>query len=81
MQVIHDDEMGGIMTIPLIVDWGIPKTCQIEDCTERTTTIISFDDSETGGVGPLTIGICENHYAEAKETGRFEYTISVGAQP
>jgi hypothetical protein len=77
MQVIHDDEAAGLMMIPLMVDWHIPQMCQIEGCAERTTTIVSFTDDESGGNGPVTIGICERHYVEANETQRFEYTVKL----
>ncbi|KKN06259.1 hypothetical protein LCGC14_1079200 [marine sediment metagenome] len=77
MNVIHDNELGGIMMIPLIVDWRVSTTCQIDGCTEKTNTIICFNDSETPTGNPLNIGICENHYVEAKKSGRFDYKVNV----
>ncbi|KKK55751.1 hypothetical protein LCGC14_3071370, partial [marine sediment metagenome] len=42
MKVIHDDELGGIMTVPLIIDWGIKQVCQVRDCSEKTNSIVIF---------------------------------------
>uniref|UniRef100_A0A6M3KHD5 Uncharacterized protein n=1 Tax=viral metagenome TaxID=1070528 RepID=A0A6M3KHD5_9ZZZZ len=77
MNVIHDDETGGIMMIPLIVDWGISKTCQIENCEEQTNAIICFNADETPTGKTLHFGICEKHHAEAKASGRFDYKVTV----
>ncbi len=75
MKVIRDEELGGIATIPLIVDWGIPRVCEILDCGDATTTIIVFDGSENPTGKSLHVGICDRHHAEAAETGKFHYTL------
>lgn len=75
MKVIHDDDLAGIMMIPLIVGWRIKETCQVKDCTERTNTIIAFTADETPNGQPMNIGICETHYRESKKSGKFHYTI------
>ena len=77
MKVIHDDELGGIMTIPLIVDWGIKRTCQVRDCDEKTNTIVVFDASETPNNESVHLGICEKHHKEASESGKFHYTVDL----
>lgn len=77
MEIIHDDELGGIATVPLIVDWGISKTCQIKDCTDKTTTIIVFTADESPTNEALHIGICEKHHDEAKEMDSFNYTVDL----
>ena len=74
MKVIHD-EAGGMYMIPLILDWHIPQTCQIEGCTEKTNAIVSFDSKESPTGKPLHIGICEKHHKEAKEKDKFHYTV------
>ena len=76
MQVIHDDEWGGIAMIPLIIDWHISKVCQVDSCVEKTAAIIVANEDDTKGNGTVTFGICETHYQEAKQTGRFDYRIN-----
>ena len=77
MKVIHDDELGGIMMIPLIVDWGIKKTCQIKYCQEKTNAIVCFDATESPTGEALHIGICETHHSEASEKNSFHYTVDL----
>ena len=75
MKVIHDDKLGGIGTIPLIVDWGIKRTCQIRDCRENTNAIVCFLACESPTGEALHIGICEKHHKEAEESNSFNYTV------
>ena len=77
MKVIHDDEFAGIMMIPLIVDWGIKKTCQIKDCSEKTNAIVCFDSTESPAGKALHLGICEKHHQEADKAGKFYYTVDL----
>ena len=77
MKVIHDDELGGIATIPLIVDWGINKTCQIKDCSDKTTAIVCFNSTESPTGEALHIGICEKHHTEASKSDSFNYTVDL----
>lgn len=77
MKVIHDSEFGGIMTIPLICDWGIAKICQVKGCKENTNTIlvISADESPTGK--SEHIGICEKHYKKSKKAEEFQFQETI----
>lgn len=69
MRVIHDDECGGIMMIPLLHGWGV-RRCNVDGCTNKPTTIVSDPDA---GWGPA--GICEPHYQSAKEAGDWKYHL------
>lgn len=42
MKIIRDEEMGGIMMIPLFQQWGVNR-CNIKDCTEKHTTICVWE--------------------------------------
>lgn len=77
MKVIHDNELGGIAMIPLICDWGIPKTCQIRGCDKDTNAIVCFTKDEAPTGEPLRIGICEEHHQEAKAKDAFNYTVDI----
>ena len=76
MKVIHDDELGGIMMIPLIVDWGINSTCQIDGCLEKTNAIVCFSADESPIGKPLHIGICEKHHKESQNASKFDYKVN-----
>jgi hypothetical protein len=65
MNIIRDDETFGIMMIPLLHDWGI-RRCNIKDCTEKPTTIISAVENVP------VFGMCEKHYQESKESGKLD---------
>jgi len=67
MNIIRDEEMHGIMMIPLLSQWGVTR-CNVAKCTEKPTTIIT-------GVINKPIGLCEKHYKECKETGKIDYTL------
>ncbi len=77
MKVIHDDELGGLTTACLIIDWGIKQVCQVGDCTEKTNTIVIFNASESPNGEALRLGICENHYKESIASGNFHYTVDL----
>ena len=77
MKVIHDDEFGGIMMIPLIVDWGISKTCQVKDCSEKTSTIVCFTPDESPTNKAIHLGICDKHHKEARDNNSFNYTVEL----
>jgi hypothetical protein len=66
MQIIRDEELGGIMMIPLFNKWGINR-CNVKDCKEKHTTICIHQK--------VTFGLCEKHYNEGKEKG--EMTLSL----
>ena len=77
MKVIHDNELGGIGTIPLIVDWRISKVCQIKDCAEKTNAIVCFTSEESPTGEAIHLGICEKHHQEASDTNSFNYTVDL----
>ena len=59
MKIIRDEELGGLMMIPLLVDWGV-RRCNVSGCTENPNTIV------TGLVArPVAVGFCEKHYQQA----------------
>ena len=63
MEIIRDNELGGLMMIPLFVDWGV-KRCNVEDCTARPSTIVRQLSPDI----PLA-GFCEEHFQEANQEG------------
>ena len=69
MKIIRDEEMGGLMMIPLFMDWGI-RRCNVKGCASKPTTIIS----QLAPKAPAS-GWCEAHYQEFKDTGKFEGTL------
>ena len=56
MRVIRDNELFGLMMIPLFVDWGI-KRCNIQGCRNKPNTLIT----ETNDEVPV-YGLCEEHF-------------------
>ncbi|KKM21452.1 hypothetical protein LCGC14_1635350 [marine sediment metagenome] len=77
MKVIHDDELGGLMMIPLMCDWRISETCQIADCSERTNTIVCFNADESPTGKPVHVGICEKHHIQSKKERKFNFTVNI----
>ncbi len=67
MNIIRDEECFGLMMTPLLMQWNIDR-CNVRDCKEKPTTIIT-------GVLKRPFGLCEKHYKESEEKGKFEYTI------
>ena len=67
MNIIRDDEMGGLMMIPLFQQWNVHR-CNIKDCREKPTTIIT--GTEAG-----IFGMCEKHYTEGKEKGEMKLEL------
>jgi len=59
MKIIRDEEMGGLLMIPLLVDWGI-RRCNVAGCTNKPNTIVT-QWSEVGRI----CGFCEEHFQEA----------------
>ena len=66
MKIIRDEEMGGIMMIPLFHQWGVNR-CNIKGCTEKHTTICVHEQA--------TFGLCEKHYLEGKENGTMKLQL------
>ena len=67
MKVIRDEEMSGIMMIPLFNQWGIHR-CNVRDCTEKQTTIIVE-------LADRPFALCEKHYTECKDSGKIKCTL------
>ena len=72
MKIIRDEEMAGIMMIPLIIDWGI-KRCNVKDCKENPNTIIVGDKGEFGN--HKRVGLCEKHYQQGNKKGGTKLTF------
>jgi len=60
MQTIRDEELGGILMIPLFTQYNINR-CNIKECTEKPTTICIHEQA--------TFGLCEAHYIDCKKQG------------
>ena len=69
MQIIRDEATFGLMMIPLFCDWGL-KRCNVEDCTERPSTIITDPTPEIAAYA-----LCEEHYQGANKPGGTNYTL------
>ncbi|MCK4526310.1 hypothetical protein KAW18_02965 [candidate division WOR-3 bacterium] len=69
MKIIADPETGGLYTIALAIDWGLPQNCQVEGCKEKTFAILNFTDGEIEGRKAIQIAICKKHYEEGIKTG------------
>lgn len=65
MNIIRDEEMGGLMMIPLFQQWNVTR-CNVKDCKEKHTTIIT-------GAHEKALGMCEKHFTEGKEAGKMKY--------
>jgi len=66
MEIIRDEEMFGIMMIPLFQQYGINR-CNIKDCKEKPTTICVHEQAN--------FGLCEKHYQEGKEAGTMKLQL------
>ena len=66
MQIIRDEEMGGIIMIPLFTEYNINR-CNIKNCKEKPTTICIHEQA--------TFGLCENHYQKGKEAGKMKLQL------
>jgi len=78
MKVIHDNELDGIAMIPLICDWRIQQTCQVDGCEEKTNTILCLPDYESPIGKAIQIGICEKHYLSSRVTDdEFSFKVSI----
>lgn len=67
MQIIRDEEMNGIMMIPLFQQYGLHR-CNVKDCKNKHTTIII-------GLADITFALCELHYNEAKANKKINCTL------
>jgi hypothetical protein len=66
MQIIRDEELGGIMMIPLFSQYNIHR-CNIKGCSEKATTICIHEQAN--------FGLCENHYREGKKAGSMKLQL------
>lgn len=66
MQIIRDEEMGGIMMIPLFRQYGVNR-CNLKDCSEKHTTICIHEQA--------IFGLCEKHYFEGKTKGKVNLSL------
>lgn len=69
MKIIRDDEFGGLMMIPLLVDWNI-RRCNVKGCTSKPNTIVAQLADDV----PIC-GFCEEHYQKGKEEGGWKLTL------
>ncbi len=66
MQIIRDEEMSGIMMIPLFQQFGVNR-CNIKNCTEKHTTICVHEKA--------IFGLCEKHFLEGEENGTMKLEL------
>lgn len=66
MRIIRDEEMAGILMIPLFHQYGI-RRCNIKDCKEKHTTICIHEKA--------TFGMCEKHFQEGKKMGTMKLKL------
>lgn len=69
MNIIRDEDFGGLMMIPLLNDWNIDR-CNVSGCKEKPTTIIT-------GLIEARFGLCESHYQETKKKGKANFTLDL----
>jgi len=68
MNIIRDNELGGLAMIPLLFDWGV-RRCNVKGCTERPNTIV------TGMVEGAAVGFCETHYQQGNKPDGTNFTL------
>lgn len=61
MKIIRDEETGGLMMIPLFVDWYI-RRCNVKGCTRKPSTILAQMPNDL----PIA-GMCEEHFQAANK--------------
>ncbi len=74
MEIIRDEEMNGIMMIPLFHQYGI-HYCNVEGCPHKASTIL------IDAIKDYPIGICEGHYIQAKQDGQLKHKIDLNHKP
>ena len=62
MKIIRDNELGGLLMLPLFCDWHI-RRCNQRGCVATPTTIIA----QVENVPPF--GLCEGHFQEGNKLG------------
>lgn len=74
MNIIRDEDFGGIMMVPLWSQYNLHR-CNVRDCTNKQTTIVT-------GLIDQPFALCDEHYFEAKKNGSIKCTLdfcAVGA--
>jgi hypothetical protein len=69
MKIIRDNELGGIMMIPLLVDWHV-RRCNVKGCAEKPNTIIAGTSEQV----PI-YGLCEQHFQLGNRPGGATITL------
>jgi len=69
MNIIRDNDWGGIAMIPLLMDWGI-RRCNVKGCLEKPTTIVTQLAENVPACG-----FCEKHYQEANVPDGTNFTL------
>ena len=69
MKIIRDEDTGGLMMIPLFVDWNI-RRCNVVACPKKPNTIIT----NCGPDVPI-VGLCETHFQEGNADGGTKYSL------
>lgn len=77
MKIIADPETGGLYTIAIAIDWGLPQNCQVEGCKEKTFAILSFTKGEIKGRVAMQIAICKKHYEEGIKNGSVKWRFNL----
>jgi len=68
MKIIRDPELGIVTMLPLFMSWKI-RRCNVKDCREKPTTIISEPDKK------LLFGLCEEHFQQGNKPGGCNYSL------
>ncbi len=66
MEIIRDEDLGGIMMIPIFHQYQITR-CNIKDCQEKPTTVCVHEQA--------TFGLCENHYQDGVSKGTMKLEL------
>jgi len=69
MKIIRDEECGGLMMIPLLVDWNI-RRCNVEGCTNKPNTIVA-----QLAEGVPVCGFCEECFQEINTPSGIKVTL------
>lgn len=77
MKIIADPETGGLYTMALAIDWGLPQNCQVEGCEGKTFAILRFTEEEIEGRGATLIAICKKHYEKGIKDGSVKWRFNL----
>jgi hypothetical protein len=69
MNIIRDEDGGGLFMIPLFCDWHV-KRCNVDGCMDKPTTIITQLAEDI----PVA-GFCEKHFQEANTEGGARFDL------